>query len=53
MSKEERSDIVEALNSLPDDKKQFVLGYAAGVQAGVQAIAKPEGEEKPEEDKKG
>ena len=42
MSKEERADIVEALNNLPDDAKQFVLGYAAGVSATTKPAEDPQ-----------
>jgi len=31
MAEKEKAEILEALNSLPEDKKQFMLGYAAGV----------------------
>lgn len=31
MSDAERGEIMKAMCDLPDDKKQFVLGYAAGV----------------------
>lgn len=41
MCKEERADIVEALNGLPDDKLQFVLGYAAGVTASTKPAEQP------------
>ena len=30
MSAEERKTIMDALNQLPEEGKQFVLGYAAG-----------------------
>ena len=30
MSDQERADIIAALNSLPEDARQFMLGYAAG-----------------------
>lgn len=33
MSKQERADIVDALNGLPNDQLQFILGYAAGLTA--------------------
>lgn len=33
MSDKERGDIMEALKSLSEKDKQFVLGYAAGVSA--------------------
>ena len=33
MSEKEKAEIMEALNGLPEEKKQFVLGYAAGVAA--------------------
>ena len=33
MSIQERADIVDALNSLPNDQLQFILGYAAGLNA--------------------
>ena len=33
MSLQERTDIVDTLNSLPNDQLQFILGYAAGLGA--------------------
>ncbi len=33
MSEQERGQIMEALKDLPEEKKQFLLGYAAGVVA--------------------
>lgn len=33
MSEKERGEILEALVGLPEEKKQFLLGYAAGVVA--------------------
>lgn len=33
MSEKERGDIMDALKTLPEKDKQFVLGYAAGVSA--------------------
>ena len=33
MSEKDRGKIMEALKDLPEDKKQFMLGYAAGVVA--------------------
>ena len=33
MSETEKANIMEALSDLPEDKKQFLLGYAAGVVA--------------------
>lgn len=33
MSEKDKAEIMEALSGLPEEKKQFVLGYAAGVAA--------------------
>ena len=43
MSDKERGEIMEALKELPEDKKQFLLGYAAGV------VAKSGDQDKPSE----
>ena len=40
MSKEERADVMDVVKKLPDDQKQFLLGYAAGVSASVKAEEK-------------
>lgn len=45
MSIQERADIVDALNSLPNDQLQFILGYAAGLGA-AQGSKREEPEEK-------
>lgn len=42
MSDKQVAEVVGALIGLPDDKKQFVLGFAAGVNA----CAEPRGESK-------
>lgn len=41
VSDKERADIVEAVNNLPDDQKQFVLGYVAGVSAAAKPVEDP------------
>lgn len=46
MSDLEKGNILEALSSLPEKDKQFVLGYAAGRAADV----KPEDSEPKEEE---
>lgn len=33
MSEKDKAEIMKALSGLPEEKKQFVLGYAAGVAA--------------------
>lgn len=33
MSEKDKAQIMEALSDLPEEKKQFVLGYAAGIAA--------------------
>ena len=33
MSEKDKVEILEMLKGLPEDKKQFVLGYAAGLVA--------------------
>ena len=38
MSKQERAEIIDALNSLPNDQLQFVLGYAAGLNASAKPV---------------
>ena len=40
MSKEERADVMDVVKKLPDDQKQFLLGYAAGVSASAKAEEK-------------
>ena len=44
MSEKDKAEIMEALSSLPDDQKLFMLGYVAGVTAKAEAEAK--GDEK-------
>ena len=41
MCKEERCDVMEAFKDLPDDKKQFMLGYAAGISASTKPAEQP------------
>ena len=48
MSEKEKIEIMEALAVLPEEKKQFVLGYAAGVSA----KSEPKGDEKPKAESK-
>ena len=48
MSEREKGLILEALSSLPETDKQFVLGYAAGRAADV----KPAEDDKKEEESK-
>lgn len=33
MSEKEKAEVMAALSDLPEEKKQFVLGYAAGIAA--------------------
>ena len=33
MSEKDKAEIMKALSGLPEEKKQFLLGYAAGVVA--------------------
>ena len=33
MSENDKAQVMEALSALPEEKKQFVLGYAAGIAA--------------------
>lgn len=33
MGEKDKGNIMEALSNLPEEQKQFVLGYAAGVAA--------------------
>lgn len=47
MSEKDKAEIMEALKTLPEDKKQFVLGYAAGIAAKSEPTTK-EGEKKNE-----
>ena len=48
MSEKDKAEIMEALSGLPEDKKQFMLGYAAGIVA----KSEPKGDEKPKNDSK-
>ena len=43
MSDKDRAEILEAIRDLPEDKKQFLLGYAAGI------VAKNGDQDKPSE----
>lgn len=40
MSKQERADVMDVVKKLPDEQKQFLLGYAAGVSASAKADVK-------------
>lgn len=40
VSEKEKVAIMEALSALPEEKKQFVLGYAAGIAAKASDKAK-------------
>lgn len=44
MSEKDKGQIMEQIKNLPENEKQFVLGYAAGIaaKAGEQTEAKPE-----------
>ena len=45
MSIQERADIVNVLNSLPNDQLQFILGYAAGLNASVTPVKEKDGKQ--------
>ena len=39
MSEKDKREIMEALRGLPEEKKQFLLGYCAGVTAKAEEVA--------------
>lgn len=48
MSEREKGLILEALSNLPENDKQFVLGYAAGRAADIKPAEEKEKEESKE-----
>ncbi len=50
MSEKERGEIMEALGTLPENAKQFVLGYAAGRTAALETKKDPDEEKEKEQE---
>jgi hypothetical protein len=49
VSEKDKAQIMAALSDLPEEKKQFVLGYAAGIAAKSDEKAEPKKENGMEE----
>ena len=46
MSEQEKADILKTISSLPERDKQFILGYASGINAAAAEQKKTEAQEK-------